>query len=191
MNEITMLLIIAASSILVLLAICIAILAVIAFVLTKQGRITTLWEARYNAMKSAHKRDLATTEFLYELLTDLVTPSQDQTILYKARCLHVALLLMNPKKPEQAMDQIRLILKVKTATPIDNKIIDLMGSVDRSLILDESTASAFEVFMKKARELYTEEETAVNAVIDAETRLIGKEHTEPAENKPRIITVKK
>ena len=195
MNGVTAVSLIASAALVIMVGIGIIVVCVTAIIQHRTGQIGELWKSRYMAMETAHKRDLATSEFLYELLLDLVTPNRDETILYKARCLHVALLLMDvTKTPVPIMDHIRVVLNTPTLKTVDHVLNELIVHTDREVVLEPDTVSAHDKFMELMSHLEREEEAVTDRVIDIEERLgkrrLQREDTSTSDNTVVIHAVK-
>lgn len=184
MNEITTLLLVVSGMLIAMLVIVVGTVVTVGIIQHRTGQVGQLWKARYRAMETAHKRDVATSEFLYELLLDLITPTRDETILYKARCMQVALLMQDiSTKLEPTTDHIRVVLNTPTLKTVGNAVSELVSSVGREAVLEPDTVSAHDRFVELVDLLEQEEIVVADYVQDIEQR-IGKHRIQKEQETP-------
>ena len=128
----------------------------------RQDQIIELQNLQYDALMTAHERDVATGEFLYEMLMDLVTPMNDETIIYKARTIQVILMIIDfqGKLKFKNMDYIHQVLNTPTLNHVDDAVHQILGEHRGTDALDEETVSAYDRFMKLIEEIEKDEEQA-------------------------------
>lgn len=128
-------------------------------VFSGQDQVIELKSAQYEALMKAHERDVATAEFLYELLMDLVTPVYDETIIYKARTIQVILMIIDFKGDLKSkdMDYIRRVLNTPTLKHVDEAVHQILSDNKGTEVLEDKTVNAYERFMKLIDEIAEEE----------------------------------
>lgn len=128
----------------------------------RQDQIIELQNLQYDALKTVHERDVATGEFLYEMLMDLVTPMHDETIIYKARTIQVILMIIDFQGTLKFknMDHIHQVLNTPTLKHVDDAVHQILSDHKGTDILEENTISAYERFMKLIEDIERDETEA-------------------------------